>query len=291
MALSAPIAPSTATNLSNYSLEPSGTVLSVRIHSNAPSVVILGHTGSPERVRIRDLEGRLGDRLPPESVATIGARAWMPEDAGQVVHGVQANFEESSFPEGWVATPTTTAFAGLPSWRILNGIAEATAPSVPTSRSYALLYKNGGYDPVRQEVLARIRLRSAPGRIEAGVVTGNSNSPLPSVTPPSGVEWRNLNSAMHLRAGGFINGPTSARTISSGQWFWMRLRTRSDPAAGAPDARARVWLGNGIEPEPTLWESWDIDPALPARSSFPVSPVFPQPSKVGLRVGSTSTTY
>lgn len=260
LAFSGPVAPATVSNLTQYVLEPPGTVLSASHSSNSPSLVTLQVQGTPERVRVSGVEGYLGDLLNGGAVASISSDPWMPSDTGTWVEGFQDGFDRVEMNPNWVAYAQVTGLGGLPVWQQTNGVLQVNPPSRTLNFPNFLLLQRQGYDPVRQEVLARVRWRGATSRVLMGVCASvNPTSPLIS-TVREGVSWKNAINSARFAASKSLLGPLDTRIITTNQWYWIRLRHDRSSTPGGTDVFGKVWRADGMEPEPEPWTSWDYFP-------------------------------
>jgi hypothetical protein len=118
------------------------------------------------------------------------------------------------------------------------------------------------YDPVNQEILARIRVLDVQGTaarvgLGAGVNLQSQGMNLVFTRPAAGPRLE------------FQNDLTGTAQVISGswqqyQWYWVRFQHAVE--GGRALARAKVWLADGDTPEPDTWQLWDYAPAASAAS-------------------------
>lgn len=261
LGFSGPVAPSTVSNLTQYILEPLGTVISASYSSNNPSVVTLQVQGTPERVRVSGVEGNLAQTLNGGAVTSISSDPWMPLETGTWVEGFQDGFNRAEMNPNWVTYTQFTGLGGLPIWRQTNGVLQVNPPSRSLNFPNYILLQRQGYDPVRQEVLARVRWRGVTSRVFMGLCASvGSTSPLVS-TVRDGVYWKNTLNGAGFAASKNLFGPVDTRVITTNQWYWLRLRHDRSSTPGGADVFGKIWRADGMEPEPEAWNSWDYFPS------------------------------
>jgi hypothetical protein len=212
-------------------------------------------------VRVSGVEGYLGDSLNGGAVAAISSEPWMPSDTGSWVEGFQDGFNRAEMNPNWVTYSQVTGLGGLPVWQQTNGLLQVNPPSRALNFPNYLLLQGQGYDPVRQEVLARVRWRGATSRVLMGLCA-SVESTSPVVSPPrEGVYWRNLLNNAGFAASKSRYSPLDARIISTNQWYWLRLRHDRSSTPGGADLFGKIWRADGMEPEPEAWNSWDYFPS------------------------------
>ena len=194
-------------------------------------------------------------------------------ELGQTVYGFQDDFTGATRDPNWQAFGP-----GGDRYEQDNGVLYV---STSVDDPNHLLYMKPGYSNDVQEVLARIRVTAFQanhdyprGGLAVGVQTNTAelsrgldlhfrDSTTENV-PPQGRQFKFLDD---LRAW----GPAGLRTNIPPQttlgwtnnvWYWLRLRL--DPKGdNTNDLFGKVWVANGVTPEPSDWQLKWADSAIP----------------------------
>lgn len=196
----------------------------------------------------------------------LHAQVLAPAELGTVVNGFQDDFNGSTLSTAWKPVGAATDI-----YSVSDGVLHvATAPGDPNH----LLYAGAPYDPVTQEVLARIRIvrfgTGDPARGGLGL----------GVDPATGggINYHFRDGALESVTGrhtSFLDdsrawGPGFAFAWQTNVWYWMRLRQETNSASqgGVKDVFAKIWPADGLTAEPAAWQSWDYFPTRTVRSGL-----------------------
>jgi len=201
-----------------------------------------------------------------EYFGTVAA-AVLPAEFGQAVNGFQDDFTGATRDPDWKAFGP----AGDRYEQAAGILYVSTSIGDPNH----LLYTKPGYSNDVHEVLARIRVAAFQdnhdyprGGIAAGVGTNSQglNLHFRSSTQDN-VPGRQFKFLDDLRAW----GPAGLRTNvppqttpgwSNNTWYWLRMRL--DPMADKTNSLfGKVWVADGVTPEPANWQLTWRDSAIP----------------------------
>ena len=175
------------------------------------------------------------------------------------MQGFQEDFEKTGLYDRWVVK------GALP-FSMQDGV--LTLRGGQTDPNY-LLYYQQSYHTMAQEVLARILIRTfEPGQgahvgiaTSASTVDGGAISFLFGEEPETGTRY--LSFLDHGRGW----GPRHEMDWQLNTWYWLRLR--HEPSLEGPDALARIWPGDGSQPEPEEWQiTYEYTPEHMIRSGL-----------------------
>jgi len=179
-----------------------------------------------------------------------GAQNALPTDAGTVVNGYQDTFSGSSLATNWVISGASVFTVGGGMLHV------ASAGGNPNH----LLYELPASSNAVQEVLARVRVTSfgSGDSCRGGVAV--AVKPSTSV----GVNYLFRDGSSEGETGdhtAFLAdlvawGPGQAFSWQSNQWYWLRLRQAPGTVSQntTNDVFAKIWLADGITPEPAAWQ-------------------------------------
>lgn len=216
--------------------------------------------------------------LPSTTVAASafslrGTDPGVPSELGQIVNGYQDDFTGTTRDPNWVPHGP-----GGDLYVQGNGLLHV---SVLSGDPNHLLYEAPGYNSTNQEVLARIRVTDfgsgdfPRAGLGVGVATNNSqginlhfrNSSAQAVDG-SPRHFRLLDDARAWGPAGLRPGQPPF-DWQNNQWFWLRLRQEGNAAGGTNDVFGKVWLADGVTPEPAEWQLvWNYAPGRSLRSGF-----------------------
>jgi hypothetical protein len=190
-----------------------------------------------------------------------------PLDFGQIVNGFQDDFLGPSRNAYWVPGPGQGD-----AYQQKNGLLEITTLAGDPNH---LIYAAPDYQPVVQEVLARIRILHFGGgsQSRAGIAIGidaatsqGINLLFADFEPGNpyahGVEGPQFKLLDDLRAWG---PPGIKLQWKTNTWYWLCLRQTAEDPAQAANIKGKAWLADGTVPEP---EDWSLQWSRPARSGF-----------------------
>lgn len=241
-------------------------------YTGSPTVVQLSNSGSWKTAKIRLPDARFlnsqnggGDFRIAVSASELCVgkvtvtRPGQPEESGATLPGWQEDFQPGA-RTNWLTTGAPGAFDFRGSVLRVGPAAEG-----PT-----LLLTQSRWNGEAFEILARIRPLSpepTPNFL-GGIVIASSAT------------GETVYGALFRREG---NGATSFGLISSGddhgpfiplpwqtnRWYWLRVRHEPTALTGSPDLLARLWLADGVTPEPSAWTVWrDYFPAGSAVGAY-----------------------
>ena len=204
---------------------------------------------------VNGIQDRVGNEILPDSRLALDLSVEVPLDYGETVEGFQDDFGGAERNAAWTAVPTDSD-----GYQQANGVMKATAKKGAMSH---LLHKTAGYDPVEQEVLARVRVTAFSGHpsARAGIGVGLN----PDTGEGINLSFRDGDQARIFgRQIGLVDdhlawGPPVLDMAWENQtWFWLRLRQTANGSAGGPHIRCKFWPADGTVPEPTDWQfNWD----------------------------------
>jgi Lamin Tail Domain len=193
------------------------------------------------------------------------AQPFLPVDVGTTVNGYQDDFDGSTLDTNW-------AVSGANVFSVGGGQLHVTSANGDPNH---LLYELPGYDATVQEVLARIRVGNfgSGDGVRGGVAVAVDSS------SSQGINYLFRNSSSEGQSGNHLALLDDLRAWGPGQdfvwqpdtWYWLRLRHEPNAASqgGVDDVFARIWLGDGSEPEPSGWQlTWDYTPGSSPRQGF-----------------------
>lgn len=196
---------------------------------------------------------------------TSNAQTYAPADVGTTVQGFQDDFDGSVMNPAWVAVGASVFSQ--------SGGSLLVTPAAGDPNH--LLYEAPGYDNSVQEVLARIRIQSAGSGdpVRGGLGTAVA----PGTSQGINYLFRNNNSEGQTGAHmAFLDdmrawGPGQPFAWQTNTWYWLRLRHEPNAASqgGTNDVFAKIWLGDGSQPEPANWQlTWNYTPTRTARTGY-----------------------
>ncbi len=196
-------------------------------------------------------------------VSVLRAQPFLPAEAGTAVNGYQDDFDGTTLAAGWLVQ-------GANAYTVTGGVLRV---SVASGDPNHLLYAVGGYNNSVQEVLARIRvINFGTGDQPRGGISACVD---PTAAPAGGIDlhFRDENLGRHIE---FLDdlrswGSEYQFAWQNNAWYWLRLRHEPNAAAqgGVNDVFAKIWLGDGSQPEPAAWQNvYDYIPARSARSGY-----------------------
>ena len=188
-------------------------------------------------------------------------RPGVPDEAGQVLRGYQANFTAPLARE-WVALgPASDLFQPT------NDLLRIHSSSKDFRQLQVLL---PGASAATQELLARARVT----RLAAGDALPGGVAVVADTNNPSGFNYLFRSTApagrqMALREASLGWGPQTTFSWATNVWYWLRLRHAPNSLPSLPDVWAKTWRADGLTPEPTGWLLvWDYYPGQPLRTGF-----------------------
>jgi hypothetical protein len=268
---SEPVTEASATDVSNYSLSGGLTVSGAKLESPIKVVLTTSQqTSETEYVltvnKVRDLAFPEGNPIAPDTQVRFVVRVALPLDFGRTVNGFQDDFASASRDANWVS-----AGAGQDLYEQTQGVLKV--PTIGGDPNH-LLYVAPDYNASTQEVLARIKINafSPEAASRAGITVGGS---LESAPAGQGINLLFVRDVAGLGIAGTqfrllddyrAWGPqVSTLAWKSNAWYWLRLRQEGTSTAAGPNIHAKVWLADGLTPEPVDWQKdWSRD----GRSGF-----------------------
>ena len=193
------------------------------------------------------------------------AQPQLPTDVGTTVIGFQDDFDGAALNPNWVSAGANVFSVGAGALHV--------APA--TGDPNHLLLELPGYDSTVQEVLSRVRILTfGTGDLVRGGV-GVGLDPASSL----GVNYLFRDNTTDAQATSHLAllddmaawGPVENFVWQLNTWYWIRLRQEPNAPSqgGVNDIFAKIWLGDGSQPEPVNWQmSWDYTPANPTRAGF-----------------------
>src|SRR5436305_4008462 len=178
----------------------------------------------------------------------------LPSDFGTTVSGFQDDFDGTVLDTNW-------AIAGANVFSVNGGVLHvASATGDPNH----LLYELPGYDNTVQEVLARVRVSSygLGDLVRGGIGVAVDPASTQGINYLLRDSTTDGQSADHLALldDRVVWGPVQTFLWLPNTWYWMRLRHEPNASSqgGVNDVFAKIWLGDGSQPEPVGWQlSWD----------------------------------
>ena len=213
-------------------------------------------------------------------ISALGVSGGVPADFGQTVNGFQDDFTGATRDPNWQAFGP-----GGDRYEQMDGILYVS-PSVGDPNH--LLYMKPGYSNDVQEVLARIRVTAFQtnhdyprGGIAVGVRTNTADLSRgldlhfrDSSGQAVGGRNRHFRFLDDLRAW----GPGFRPDLPTGDWanntwYWMRMRL-DKKADGTNDLFGKVWLADGLTPEPSAWQlKWQDTGVVGGVNPIPTNPL------------------
>ena len=202
------------------------------------------------KLGVQGITDRVGNSIGPNSRLTVDLSVEVPIDFGQTVEGFQDDFQGTERNPAWVVAP---ADAGV--FEPANGTLRVKAKAGTLSH---LLCRAASYDPIEQEVLARIRVASFPRQpaARAGICVGVN----PETSEGINLSFRDGDQAgVFGRQLGLVDDrlawgpPVLDVPWEEGAWYWLRLR-QTGKSVGEAMVQCKFWPADGTVAEPGGWQ-------------------------------------